>query len=69
MSTGRIETILVYVGSNPDDAIGENILKLPFLRALRTSFPAARITWIAGVGPCNFKAFSLLWSRGLSTSA
>lgn len=27
----RIESILVYVGSNPDDAIGENILKLPFL--------------------------------------
>lgn len=55
MSAGRIESILVYVGSNPDDAIGENILKLPFLRALRTSFPAARITWIAGVGPCQFQ--------------
>lgn len=51
----RIESILVYVGSNPDDAIGENILKLPFLRALTSGFPGARISWIAGVGPCQFE--------------
>jgi ADP-heptose:LPS heptosyltransferase len=49
------QSILVYVGSNPDDAIGENILKLPFLRALIDGFPGARITWIAGVGPCQFE--------------
>jgi len=50
-----INAILVYVGSNPDDAIGENILKLPFLRALKSAFPDARLTWIAGVGPCQFQ--------------
>ena len=51
----RTETILVYVGSNPDDAIGENILKLPFLRALIDGFPGARITWITGAGPCQLE--------------
>lgn len=50
-----IRTILVYVGNNPDDAIGENVLKLPFLNVLRTTYPNARITWIAGVGPAQFQ--------------
>jgi ADP-heptose:LPS heptosyltransferase len=53
--TDKIESILVYVGSNPDDAIGENILKLPLLRALNASYPAARISWVAGIGPCQFE--------------
>ncbi len=48
------DTILVYVGSNPDDAIGENVIKLPFLRALGDAFAGARITWIAGLGPAQF---------------
>ncbi|MGI9386093.1 MAG: glycosyltransferase family 9 protein [Methyloligellaceae bacterium] len=51
----EVKTILVYVGSNPDDAIGENILKLPFLRAIGDAFPDARITWIGGFGPCFFE--------------
>lgn len=50
-----MKSILVYVGSNPDDAIGENILKLPFLRSIREAFPQARITWIAGYGPTMFQ--------------
>src|SRR5512145_2020663 len=40
-------SILVYVGL---DAVGDGLMKLPFLRALRTAFPAARITWMAGKG-------------------
>jgi ADP-heptose:LPS heptosyltransferase len=40
-------TVLVYVGL---DAVGDGLMKLPFLRALRTAFPAARITWMAGKG-------------------
>lgn len=40
-------TILVYVGL---DAVGDGLMKLPFLRALRAAFPAARITWLAGKG-------------------
>jgi len=50
-----IRSILVYVGNNPDDAIGENVLKLPFLNALCSAYPDARITWIAGVGPAQFQ--------------
>ena len=50
-----MKSILVYVGSNPDDAIGENILKLPFLRAIREAYPQARITWVSGFGPCFFE--------------
>ncbi len=48
------DTILVYVGSNADDAIGENIIKLPFLRALGDAFAGARISWVAGTGPAQF---------------
>ena len=48
------DTILVYVGSNRDDAIGENVIKLPLLRALGDAFTGARITWIAGLGPAQF---------------
>jgi ADP-heptose:LPS heptosyltransferase len=40
-------TILVYVGL---DAVGDGLIKLPFVRALRAAFPAARITWMAGKG-------------------
>lgn len=40
-------SILVYVGL---DAVGDGLMKLPFLRALRAAFPASRITWLAGKG-------------------
>lgn len=40
-------SILVYVGL---DAVGDGLMKLAFVRALRTAFPAARITWMAGKG-------------------
>ena len=40
-------SILVYVGL---DAVGDGLMKLPFLRALRSAFPEARITWMAGKG-------------------
>lgn len=40
-------SILVYVGL---DAVGDGLMKLPFLRALRTAWPHARITWMAGKG-------------------
>lgn len=44
-------TILVYVGL---DRLGDGLLKLPFLRALRAVFPHAHITWLAGKGRSIF---------------
>jgi ADP-heptose:LPS heptosyltransferase len=37
--------ILVYVGG---DLVGDGVMKLPFLRALRQAYPDARIAWMAG---------------------
>jgi len=55
MNQGDTEKrILVFIGPYPDDAIGENFIKLPFLRALAGAFPGARITWIHGHGPTMF---------------
>ncbi|MEQ8356509.1 MAG: glycosyltransferase family 9 protein [Kiloniellaceae bacterium] len=40
-------SVLVYVGL---DLVGDGLIKLPFLRALRNAYPSARITWLAGKG-------------------
>lgn len=45
------ETILVYVGL---DLLGDGLMKLPFVWALRRAFPKARITWLAGKGKSAF---------------
>src|SRR5258708_1491121 len=39
--------ILVYSGL---ELLGDGIMKLPFVRALRQAWPEARITWLAGKG-------------------
>ena len=36
------------------DLVGDALLKLPLLRALRQAMPAAEIIWIAGKGPSAF---------------
>src|SRR5258708_2121215 len=43
-----VQSILVYVTSDSDNALGENVLKLPLLLALEQAFPAARIAWVPG---------------------
>ncbi|MFP5344496.1 MAG: glycosyltransferase family 9 protein, partial [Gammaproteobacteria bacterium] len=48
MTRNGPDTICVYVGL---DLVGDGLVKLPFLRALRHAFPDARITWLAGKGP------------------
>jgi ADP-heptose:LPS heptosyltransferase len=40
-------SILVFVGL---DLVGDGLMKLPFLRALRAAYPTAKITWLAGKG-------------------
>jgi ADP-heptose:LPS heptosyltransferase len=40
------KTILVYVGG---DLVGDGLIKLPFVRALRNAYPDAHITWMAGI--------------------
>jgi ADP-heptose:LPS heptosyltransferase len=39
--------ILVYSGL---ELLGDGVMKLPFVRALRQTWPQARITWLAGKG-------------------
>lgn len=48
-------SILVYISSNPDNAIGEHLIKMPFMLALREAFPDARITWVPGLGKGVFE--------------
>lgn len=45
-------TVLVYVGL---DLVGDALMKMPFVVALRETFPDARITWLAGKGKTVFK--------------
>lgn len=47
MAEAAPRTILVYVGL---DLMGDGLMKLPFVRALRAAFPVAHITWLAGIG-------------------
>lgn len=48
MPTARnFESILIHVGA---DLVGDGLVKLPFVMALREAFPDARITWLAGKG-------------------
>ncbi len=44
-------TILVYSGL---ELMGDGFMKLPFLRAIRGSWPDARVTWLAGKGRTVF---------------
>jgi ADP-heptose:LPS heptosyltransferase len=55
-------SILVYVGL---DAVGDGLIKLPFVRALRAAFPRARITWTSGKGPTVFEDKLAPLVRGL----
>jgi ADP-heptose:LPS heptosyltransferase len=47
-ATVDVRSILVYVTSDADNALGENVLKLPLLLALEQAFPLAKIAWVPG---------------------
>ncbi len=55
-------SILVYVGL---DLMGDALMKMPFVRALRESYPRARITWLAGKGKTVFSGPLVPLVRGL----
>lgn len=42
-----MQRVGVYVGL---DLVGDGLIKLPFVRALRRAFPQGELTWIAGEG-------------------
>lgn len=44
-------SIAVYVGG---DLIGDALMKLPFVRALKGAWPGARVTWLSGVHKTAF---------------
>ena len=47
MTVSRAMDLLVYSGI---ELLGDGVMKLPFLGALRQRWPQARITWLAGKG-------------------
>src|SRR5260221_8184787 len=59
VGTPSVRSILVYVTSDVDNALGENVLKLPLLLALRAAFPGARIAWVPGTSGAFYLRESL----------
>ena len=47
----EVHSILIYVGG---DLIGDGLMKLPFLRALRSAYPKSHISWCAGKHKSTF---------------
>jgi len=58
-------TLLIYVH---EDRLGDALLKLPAMAALRTAFPGYRITWRAGCGPSVFNTTLAPLAGGLVDS-
>lgn len=50
MKSSDIRTILVYTGM---ELLGDGVMKIPFIRAIRQAFPRAHITWMTGHGPTS----------------
>ncbi len=59
------KSVLVYVSSTPDDALGENLIKLPFLQAIRDIWPETRLTLVPGVGPAHFQNVLRPYAEGV----
>jgi len=55
-------SVLVYVGL---DLVGDGLMKLPFIRALRQAYPEAKITWLAGKGKSVFSGMLAPTVEGL----
>ena len=61
-SNPSFNTIGVIVGR---DLVGDALIKLPFLRALRNAFPQARICWITSQGPTAYGGALRAATQGL----
>ncbi len=62
-----VRTILVIAGNSVDYALGENIIKLPFLHALRRWFHDTHISWGPGLGePLMLGALAPLFAGHVS---
>lgn len=62
MTGMTVKNILVYVDG---DLMGDGLMKLPMIRALRAAYPGAHITWCAGKLPSIFAADLAPFVRGL----
>lgn len=51
MTGAPVRSALVYVGL---DLVGDGLMKLPFVRALRNACPDASIVWLAGKGRSTY---------------
>tara|TARA_A100001011_G_scaffold393118_1_gene482211 strand:- start:2979 stop:4913 length:1935 start_codon:yes stop_codon:yes gene_type:complete len=51
-SLWNVKKIFIYVGL---DLLGDALIKLPFIRNLKSIFPKSEITWFAGKGKSEFK--------------
>ena len=54
--------ILIYVGL---DLLGDALIKVPLIQSIRTCFPNAKITWLAGKGKTVFNDSLLFISNNL----
>lgn len=48
-----IKSVLVYTGM---ELLGDGVMKIPFIRAIRQAFPDAQITWMTGHGKTVFNS-------------
>lgn len=58
----EVESLLVYSG---EEIIGDGLIKLPFVAAMRDAFPKARFAWCAASGRCVYAEALRPVTRGL----
>lgn len=61
-SAASVKTIGVLVGG---DLVGDALIKLPFVRALRAAFPQAEISWMSALGTTAYAGILRTATAGL----
>lgn len=62
LALGPNSKVMVYVGL---DLLGDGLIKLPFVRALRHAFPQGNLVWVAGRGKSVYGSSLAPLVRGL----